>query len=87
MLSDKTLARWLTELRDRLARGELADLEPVELGYGTRHLPGEVAVRVLLNDLDDLNDPDGVAARDPVWHQERLDALEAELQQLRAQIG
>lgn len=51
---DDDLARWLEALRERLARGRLDDLEPFDLGDGTRHLAGTVTVRIMLADLDHL---------------------------------
>lgn len=65
MTPDDGLDDWISDLRDHLARGDLAGLRPIELGHGTRHLGGETTVRIMLNDLADLNDPVGSAASDP----------------------
>ena len=45
---------WIHDLRARFERGDLADLGPIDLGYGTEILPGELTVRIMLVDLDDL---------------------------------
>jgi hypothetical protein len=45
---------WITNLRGRLDRGELAALAPVDLGYGS--LPVERTVRIMLSELDDFAD-------------------------------
>jgi len=84
-LSD--LVCWIDGLRDRLERGDLAGLPPVQLGHGTQHLAGETTVRIMLADLADLEDPAGSAARDPVWRRERRCHLFAEFRWLRELIG
>ena len=84
---DDGLARWIRDLRGHLGRGDLAGIRPIELGYGTQHLAGETTIRVMLNDLDDLNDPAGSAAADPVWRQERLCALRDDFRRLRELLG
>src|SRR4051794_1391226 len=71
MLHDD-LARWISDLRDRLSRETLMELPPFDLGHGTRRLPGETTVRVMLADFDDLDDPAGSASHDPAWHRQRL---------------
>jgi hypothetical protein len=50
------LDRWIDDLRDRLKRGDLVGLRPIELGYGTGHLPAETTVRIMLADLDGWQD-------------------------------
>ena len=61
MPPDDGLDRWIRDLREHLERGDLVGLRPIELGHGTRHLPAETTVRVMLSDLADLNDPRGSA--------------------------
>jgi hypothetical protein len=78
---------WISDLRHHLADGDLAGLRPIELGHGTRHLLGETTVRVMLSDLDDLNDPAGSAARDPAWRRERLCGLHDDFRRLRELLG
>jgi hypothetical protein len=87
MLPDDSLQCWISDLRDNLARGGLANILPVEFGHGTRYLPGETTVRVMVSDLDDLNDPAGSAANDPAWRQERLCKLLQDFRRLRELLG
>jgi hypothetical protein len=86
MLHDD-LARWISDLRDRLSRGTLMELPPLDLGHGTRRLPGETTVRVMLADFDDLDDPAGSASHDPAWHRQRLCELRDDFRRLRALLG
>ena len=81
------LARWISDLRDHLERGALMELPPFELGHGTRHLPGETTVRIMLADLEDLEDPDGSAARDRTWRDMRHRRLLADFRWLRELLG
>ena len=77
---------WVAALRERLARGELAVLGPLELGDGTPPMDGELLVRISLADLDHYVDltptyrcqPDVAARRQAV-----LDGL----RRLRELIG
>jgi hypothetical protein len=85
--SDDRLDGWIDALRNRLARGDLAVLPPIELGHGTRRLTGEVTVRIMLADLQDLTDSEGSAARDSAWRQERLASLRDDFRRLRAMLG
>lgn len=87
MPPDDALDRWLNDLRDRLARGDLAGLGPIDMGHGTGHLPGETTVRIMMSDLDDLADPGGSAARDLAWHRERLRSLRGDFRWLRELLG
>ena len=84
---DAGLARWIEELRGRLERGDLADVGPLELGYGTGHLPGEAVVRILLLDRDDLDNPAGSWGGDAAWRDEADNALLDERRRLRELIG
>ena len=86
MLHDD-LARWISDLRDHLWHGALMELPPFDLGHGTRRLPGETTVRVMLADLDDLADPAGSASRDPAWHRRRLCELRDDFRRLRELLG
>jgi hypothetical protein len=57
MISYAELERWIDGLRGRLERGDLADLEPFDVGDGTGHLPAEHTIRLMLAELDDLHLP------------------------------
>jgi hypothetical protein len=89
------IAPWISELRDRLACGELAGLGPIDLGYGTGHLPGETTVRIMLSDLDDLDADEqhrwqngsSPSAADVGRHAERRRQLLDDFHRLRNQIG
>jgi hypothetical protein len=59
MTKDGEFGRWISDLRDRLTRGDLAD----------------------------LNAPDGSAANDPAWRQERLCGLHEDFRRLRELLG
>lgn len=86
-ISERELAAWIDDLRGHLDRGALMELPPIELGHGTRHLPGEITVSVMLADLRDLDDPDGSAASDPAWRRERLCGLRDDFRRLRELLG
>ena len=86
MLHDD-LARWISDLRDHLWRGALMELPPFELGHGMRRLPGETTGRVMLADLDDLEDPEGSAARDPEWRAQRRLSLLLDFGRPRELLG
>ena len=77
---------WIYALRYRLARGELAGLGPIDLD-GTGHLPGEIVVRIMLSDLDDLDDPAGSRGDDAAWRAERRWRLLGDFGRLRMLIG
>ena len=87
MTPDAELGRWIEELHERAGRGDLAGRGPLELGYGTGHLPGEVVVRILLLDWADLEDPAGSWGGDAAWRDERRRALLDEFGRLRELIG
>ena len=52
--ADDDLALWILVLRQRLARGDLAGLAPLDIGNGAR-APGELVIQVMLADLDRLD--------------------------------
>ena len=81
------LEHWIDELRDRLERGDLDGLAPLELGYGTRHFPAAHIVRILLLDWADLEDPAGSWGGDTARRAERRHALLDDFRQLRELIG
>jgi hypothetical protein len=56
---DDELAVWIATLRNRLDRGEFVGTDPINLGNGTGPLAGGLLIRVMLADLEDLDDPDG----------------------------
>jgi hypothetical protein len=47
---------WVTELRARLGRGDLAKLGPLQLWEDVPPMPGELMVRIMLADLDHFAD-------------------------------
>ena len=49
------IVTWISELRGRLASGALDGLGPLGLDEGTDHFPAAHIVRIMLNDLDDLD--------------------------------
>jgi hypothetical protein len=85
--SDDSLDRWIRDLRDHLARGDLATLEPFDLGDGTTPLPGETTLRIMLADFSDLNDPVGSWNGDVAWREERRRRLRYDFTRLRALLG
>jgi hypothetical protein len=76
---------WITQLRNRVERNELAGHRPIDFGYGTT-VPAERAVRTMLDTLSDL---DGRRTRRHEWPAvmtRRLDLLK-EFRRVREQIG
>ena len=59
--ADDGLDAWLHELRDRLERGELAGLAPIDVGYGTGTIPADLTIKIMLADLD----PTAMSRRSP----------------------
>jgi hypothetical protein len=53
---DDKLAAWIADLRARLHRGDLATLDPVDVGHGTDVLPAQDTIRIMLADLDDFDE-------------------------------
>lgn len=49
------IVAWVSELRGRLTRGELDGLGPLGLDDGTEYFSTTHIVRIMLNDLDDLD--------------------------------
>jgi hypothetical protein len=83
---DDELAAWIADLRARLDRGELATLGPVDVGHGTDALPAQDTVRIMLADLDDLEDMTPDEADDPV-NVARRDVLLTSFRILRTLIN
>src|SRR6185436_301139 len=54
-VAQQQILAWISDLRGRLERGELAGRGPVDIGDGTAKLPLEHTVRIMLHDLDDLD--------------------------------
>ena len=52
---DDDLLAWIAELRGRLKRHELVGLDPIDIGDGTGELHAARTIRIMLNDLDDLD--------------------------------
>jgi hypothetical protein len=80
------LDAWIDALRDRLAHGDLTGLGPIDLN-GTGHLPGEIVIRIMLSDLDDLDDPAGSWGHDAAWRAERRWHLLRDFRRLREILG
>ena len=83
---DDELAAWIMDLRARLDRGELATLGPVDVGHGTDTLPAQDTVRIMLADLDDLEDMTPDQANAPA-NVARRDVLLTNFRILWARIG
>jgi hypothetical protein len=77
------LARWIEDLRARLAAGGLVGLAPFDLGEGTGRLSGELTVGVMLADLDHLAYLPASTSRRGL----RLDALMDDFRRLRIMLG
>jgi len=86
MLHDVILT-WISDLQGQVARGELAGLDPIDLGDGTGSLSGERAIKIMLSDLDDLDDPASSRDGDFAWLQERRCYLLADFWRLRRLLG
>jgi hypothetical protein len=76
---------WIQELRIRLMRGDLAGLGPLDLGYGPLPMPGELVVRIMLHDWDDLDAQARTGT--PLIDRPRWDALVGEFSRLEELIG
>ena len=72
MPSDGEFCAWIRALRDRLDRGELAEHPPVDVGYGTRAMPAERTIRIMLADLDSFEAV-------PAGHRERAEHVRRQL--------
>jgi hypothetical protein len=72
-----SLAAWIEQLRGNLQRGELAGRGPITLRDGSRLSDTELAVRVMLADLDHL---------DRLLAERRQDLLD-DFRHLREQLG
>ena len=83
---DGDLAARIDALRGRLERGELADLGPVDIGYGTKTLPAELAIRIKLADLDSFDDL-ALAACSSAEHVRRRQGLLDDFRRLCVLIG
>ena len=62
---DDDLMTWISELRARLDRGDLAALASVDLGYGTHILRAEHTIQIMLMDLDSFDEMEPAEAADP----------------------
>ena len=83
---DDTLTAWIADLRARLDRGDLATLDPVDVGHGTDVLPAQDTVRIMLADLDSFDEMTPDEADDPV-NVARRDVLLTSFRILRTRIG
>jgi len=86
MAPDDGLDHWIRDLRGRLDRGDLAGIRPIDVGHGTAGLDGEVVIRILVADLDDLDDAEGSWRVDGRWAERRRDLLD-HFRRLRSMIG
>jgi hypothetical protein len=86
MLSTATLDPWIERLRSRVERGDLRAHPPLDLGGGTKDLPAERTVRLMLADLAYLDGltPDATDWPSLPW---RRAALLADFWKLRKLIG
>ena len=86
MVDQDDFGRWLAQLRERVACGNLVDVGPVHIHDGSRNLPMELLVRTMIADLDHLNalPPDGP---DRASVQRRQQMLLRDFRRLREQIG
>jgi hypothetical protein len=80
------LGPWIATVRERLARGELADLGPMPVLDRFAPLPGELVVRIMLADYEHYDDLPLARRREPLIVAQRL-ALLADLRRLRELIG
>ena len=80
------LGVWIGRLRERLTRGELEGLSPLDLGYGAEILPARQTIRIMLADLDGLGGPVPDEDADPESLAHRRALLE-DFRRLRATIG
>jgi hypothetical protein len=86
-MAHSDILTWITELRTRVARNEFAEHGPIDVGYGTTSFATERAIRIMLSDLDDLDDPGGSQGVTAVLHEERRSHLLGTFRQLRRLIG
>jgi hypothetical protein len=79
-----SLDAWIAELRGRVARSELVQVGLVDVGQ--QRLPGALAARIMLADIDHLDGLLAAQTEDPSVPQRRA-LLLVDFNQLRAQIG
>ena len=80
------LGPWIASVKQRLERGELAELAPMAVLDGFPPLPGELFVRIMLADYDHYDDLPPARRREPAIVRQRLALLE-DLRRLRELIG
>jgi hypothetical protein len=80
------LGQWVASVRERLARGELADLGAMPVLEDYQPLPGELFVRIMLADYDHYDDLPPARRREPAIVAQRLALLE-DLRRLCELIG
>jgi hypothetical protein len=85
--SDQPLMAWIRGLRERLDNGDLAGLNPIEIGPDTARMPAGITIRTMLADLADLDDPQGSGATDLAWREERRRVLQDDFARLKDLIG
>ena len=85
MPHDDILA-WIGTLESRVEHSELARRDRIDIGYGMDLLPLKLIVRIMLTDLEDLDDLSAQThgrAADMTRYQDLLD----DFRRLREQIG
>jgi hypothetical protein len=80
------LAAWIAALAGRLERHELANLGPITLQNGSRFADTELAVRIVLADLDHHDMLPAAQRQDPLVAQRRHELL-GDFQYLRERLG
>ena len=82
----RDLDAWILSLRERLTRGELETLDPIDFGYGTAGLSGERIVQIMLSDLDDLDSQEVSGDNPYAARAERRRRLLDDFRRLREQL-
>ena len=85
-LTNLEFTAWIADLRACLDRGDLATLGPVDVGHGPDILPAQATIRIMLADLDDLDEMTPNETNDPI-NVARRDVLLTNCRILRTLIG
>ena len=84
-MSQSDILTWITELRNRVKRNELAGHDPINFGHGTT-VSAERTVRTMLDTLSDLDGRTAPRHEWPAVMTRRLDLLRT-FRRVREQIG